>query len=73
MLPTNDATKRLTEFAQKLYDDHLDVADVQVFAANPWQSVVVLFNQKGQGDKYWVEHPSEDESTWTWVREHNGA
>lgn len=69
MLPTNFATKRLTEFAQKLYDDNLKISNVQVFAAGPQQSVVVLFDQQGNPDKYWVTHPNTNESEWTWVRE----
>lgn len=73
MLPSNFATKRLTEFAQKLYDDHLKVSNVVVYAAGGHESVVVIYGNPSKPDKYWVQHPSEDESTWTWVREHNGA
>lgn len=73
MLPSNFATKRLTELAQKLYDDHLNVNNVVVYAAGFNESVVVCFDKQNRADKYWVQHPSEDESTWTWVREDNGA
>lgn len=73
MLPENFATKRLTELAQKLYDDHLNVNNVVVYAASRFESVVVIFDKQNRPDKYWVQHPSEDVSTWTWVREHNGA
>ncbi|WYV99550.1 hypothetical protein Kassivere_00041 [Pseudomonas phage vB_PpuM-Kassivere] len=73
MIPSNFATKRLTELAQKLYDDHLNVEDVVVYAAGQHESVVAVFNQQGNPDKYWVQHPDTDESKWTWVREYNGA
>lgn len=72
-IPENFATKRLTELAQKLYDDHLNVNNVIVYAADNLESVVVIFDKQNRPDKYWVQHLDLDESKWTWVREYNGA
>ncbi|WYV99720.1 hypothetical protein Roomu2_00040 [Pseudomonas phage vB_PpuM-Roomu-2] len=73
MIPSNFATKRLTELAQKLYDDHLNISNVVVYAVDKFESVVAIFDKQNRPDKYWVQHQDTDESKWTWVREYNGA
>lgn len=62
-------TERLVEFAQKLYDDHKNVADVKIYPSSNSESVLVIFDAQGREDKYWVNHSNPLESQWTWVRQ----
>ena len=61
-------TNRLVAFAQKLYNDNLNIADVRVFPATAEESMVVIHHTSGSEDKYWVLHSTPDELEWTWVR-----
>lgn len=58
----------LIKFAQKMYDDHLPIRDVQILTVNPFEYIIVLKDQGGAEDKYWVTTTSSNPEDWTWLR-----